>query len=131
MLLVRTTIGPSAVHGIGLFTAEPVAKGRLIWHFQPGFDHKFSLADLEKMSPAAQEQVLNYAYRSKESGLYILCGDDARFFNHSAAPNVIDDPLEEGFVAAARDIAVGEELMCDYQVFDADFAHKFPAAAGI
>ena len=58
-------------------------------------------------------------YREKSSGLYVLCGDDARFFNHSADPNCLDlDDGAGGITVAHRDIQRGEELTCDYALFD-------------
>jgi hypothetical protein len=32
----------------------------------------------------------DFIYRSKISGDFILCADDARFINHSTHPNTID-----------------------------------------
>jgi SET domain-containing protein len=47
----------------------------------------------------------------------ILCGDHSKHMNHSAEPNLLD--LENGYKnVAARDIAVGEELTCNYYDFD-------------
>lgn len=128
MLLIPTTICVSDLHGIGLFAAERVPRGTLVWRFEPGFDQKFSDDVVARLSPAAREQLLNYAYRSKQSPVYVLCTDDARFFNHSETPNVMDDAMEEGMVIAGRDIEPGEELTCDYRTFDADFERKFGRA---
>lgn len=50
----------------------------------------------------------------------VLCGDNARFMNHSFEPNCDDDGGE--FTTAARDIEAGEELTCDYRRFDAPSA---------
>jgi hypothetical protein len=50
----------------------------------------------------------------------VLCGDDARFFNHEDEPTCRDFPdLDGGTTVAARDIELGEELTCDYASFDA------------
>ncbi len=42
MMLIRTRVAPSTIHGMGLFTVEPAVKGTPIWRFEPGFDHDFS-----------------------------------------------------------------------------------------
>jgi uncharacterized protein len=125
MLLVRTTIGRSAIHGIGIFAAECIAKRTLIWQFQPGFDLKLSREALGALSPAALAQALNYSY--VEDGAYILCADDARFFNASRTPNCTSGALNS-YTIAARDIAEGEELTEDYRDFDdGSFrAHRYP-----
>ena len=125
MLLVKTRIGPSPIHGIGIFAAEFIAKGTIIWQFQPGFDVKLAPEALRNLSPPALEQALNYCYY--EDGAYILCADDARFFNASRTPNCTSDELNISTIAA-RDIAKGEELTEDYRGFvDGVFrAHRYP-----
>lgn len=127
MLLVKTRIGPSKIAGIGLFAGQLIPKGRMIWKFQPGFDQEISKRKLVQLSAAAKGQFLNYAYLLPNRDTYILCFDDARFFNHSDNPNVLDAevPNEKDWVViAAKNIAKGDELTCDYRVFDADFDHK-------
>ncbi|PKM07970.1 MAG: hypothetical protein CVV14_06225 [Gammaproteobacteria bacterium HGW-Gammaproteobacteria-4] len=51
------------------------------------------------------------------NGLRIVVNlDNARYMNHSDTPNLIE---VDGCNYTARDIAEGEELTCDYRVFDA------------
>lgn len=52
----------------------------------------------------------------------MLWGDDVRFFNHSDEPNCLDLSSEqEGDITVARrDIFPGQELTCDYSLFDLD-----------
>jgi SET domain-containing protein len=124
MLLVKTRIGPSPIHGIGIFADEFIAKGTVIWEFTPGFDVYVNPGDIQRLPAAAQVQMLKYCHRELETGQYVLCADDARFFNHSDQPNTVDLPGREGPTVAARDIAIGEELTCDYFTFDADVLDK-------
>lgn len=51
----------------------------------------------------------------------MLCGDDARYMNHSDNPNATDKKTlldkilgREGICVASRDIKIGEELTSDY-----------------
>lgn len=124
MLLVKTKLGLSKIHGIGLFAAEFIPKGTITWKFIPGFDLEFSPHELAQLPPPSREQVLKYSYTHKKTGKYMLAGDDARFVNHSDAPNIVaghSDIREEGTDIAARDIQEGEELTIDYKSFDAGF----------
>jgi SET domain-containing protein len=128
MLLVRTRLQPSQIEGIGLFAAQFIPRGTVIWRFDATIDQRFNEAALNNLSEGAREQIQKYSYREKHSGLYVLCGDDARFFNHSPQPNCYDifedatDPSDAHDVTIAlRDIAPGEELTCDYSLFDQDF----------
>ena len=121
MLRVRTYIAPSAIQGIGLFAAGFIPKDTLIWKFYPGFDLLIDLRDLGEDDDLVRECVLRYGYKSTlEYPIYVVCGDDARFMNHSST-----DPTarEDGWVTvAARDISADEEITCDYETFDQRYA---------
>jgi uncharacterized protein len=129
MLLVRTRIAPSRVHGIGLFAAERISRGSVVWEFRRGFDAVLSRSDIRNLSSAARVQVENYAYLDLRTGEIILCGDDARFLNHDDDPNVVDDPADPYRCFARRDLAAGEELLCNYFEFDRTASRKLPAYA--
>ncbi|MEK7613128.1 MAG: SET domain-containing protein-lysine N-methyltransferase, partial [Patescibacteria group bacterium] len=79
MLLVKTRIGPSKIHGIGLFAAEFIPQGAEVWRFS---------AMIDRADDPTQDPSLHYAYTSKQTGRVILPGDDAKYINHSTSPNV-------------------------------------------
>jgi SET domain-containing protein len=119
MLLVKTKLGVSSVHGIGLFAAQFIPKGTATWEYHPEFDTSYSSEDIARMFPAPRQQVFKYSYFDKELGRYVLCFDDMRFINHSAdAPNISATLRRD---VAARDIQEGEELLCDYNCFDDEY----------
>lgn len=122
MLLVKTRLGMSDIHGIGLFAAEFIREGTVVWRSHPAVDIRLAEEQILGLPEPCREQIQKYSYREKHSGLYVLCGDDARFFNHSAEPNCIDVFGGEGedLTVAARDVEQGEELTCDYALFDLD-----------
>jgi SET domain-containing protein len=122
MLLVKTKLDVSHIHGIGLYADDFIAEGTIVWKFNPVIDIWLRKEEIEGLSCAAREQIEKYSYRAQHTGLYALCGDDARFFNHSADPNCFDicHSIEEDLTIARRDIQKGEELTCDYALFDMD-----------
>ena len=122
MLLVRTYLAPSSIHGIGLFAAEPIPAGSLVWAFDKTIDRVISDEEYKALLPIGQDFVWRYHFQ-EEDGTRIMCGDDARFMNHSDHPNLKDDPI--GPTTAARDIAIGEELTCNYTNFDSAWMDKF------
>lgn len=125
MLLVRTRLGFSEIAGIGLFADEFIAKGTVTWRFTQGFDLRFAQSAVDALSLPARDQVMKYAYFDEDIGLYELCSDDARFFNHAEDPNTMSvETRGERFDVATRDIAKGEELTCDYRTFDRDWRAK-------
>lgn len=114
MLVVAVTIGPSKIHGIGLFAAERIAAGRIWWRYEPSLDQIRTAKEVEDMPPDARDFWVKYAFvRADDSR--ILCFDHARFVNHSATPNTRED--DNGNSVAAVDIEVGEEITEDYTTF--------------
>lgn len=121
MLLVKTKLDVSQIHGIGLFADSFIPKDTVIWKFNPLIDLVFTEQQLEELAIEAREQIEKYSYRDISLDLYVLCGDDARFFNHSENPNCLDTYESESITFASRDINRGEELTCNYGLFDLDF----------
>ena len=123
MLLVQTKIGPSEIAGIGLFADEFIPKDTWIWRFKKGFDLRVNKNYPETLKEPAKSYFAKYAYQNTKTLNYVLCSDDARFFNHSNTPNThcVEDPDDEDTAnVASRDIQIGEELTVDYREFDTD-----------
>ncbi len=131
MLLTKTRVEPSAIHGLGIVAAEELPKGTPIWKFQSGFDREFPPAALDALPPEAVAHLRWFAYCDSETGLWVLSGDHACFMNHSSTPNTGVSPDAAGPVVTVslRNIAPGEELTCDYFAFDREAASKLGPAA--
>jgi SET domain-containing protein len=131
MMLVRTRVAPSKIHGLGLFAVEFISQGRPIWRFQAGFDHDFSPEQFAALPAPACEHARWFAFTDQVTGHVVLSGDHACFMNHSARPNTGVPPNTPPPVTtvALRDIAAGEEITCDYFAFDADAPRKLGSAA--
>ena len=113
MLLVNARCGPSRIHGSGLIAREPIPAGTRIWEFRPGFDVTISEAEALALSAPSQRQLRFYAYFDLVRRVFVLSSDDDRCTNHSPEPNT---RVRGGdHTEAARDIAVGEEITCDYR----------------
>jgi len=116
VLLVPTYLAPSPIHGIGLFAAVPIAAGTAVWRLDEPFDQVIDEVALAGLSTAAQDQVQRYAYFDPSRQVRVLCGDDARFFNHADDANCRDAPGGPGDVTVTvREVAAGEELTWDYR----------------
>jgi len=118
MLLVRTFVRESPIHGLGLFADQPIRKGDAIWAFDDRLDRIIRVADL----PAYPEHVIDYleiyCEYFPELDVLVLSGDNDRYTNHDDSPNtaVILPNAPEARVVAVRGIAPGEEITCDYAV---------------
>ena len=130
MLIAPTRLQSSAIHGLGVFAAQPIPSEAVVSRYQPPFDVAYTADAIERLSPAERTFLRCYAYRSVFNGIYYLVGDHDRFMNHSETPNVGMNPDGTSTVLALRDIAEGEELTCDYRSFDADWRDKLPPVCG-
>ena len=114
MMLVRTELRPSAIHGLGAFLLEPVAKGSVVWRFDSRVDRVYSPTEIQSLPEHVQEYLRTYSTWHQQSGLFVLCGDNGRYFNHSTEPSTVSNGISFGEDHALRDLAVGEELTSDY-----------------
>lgn len=120
MFLVPTVLRPSAIHGTGVFAVDPIAAGTRLWEFTEGVDWRIEPEALAAFPEPYQTRLRAWSYLDHD-GQYVLCGDTAKFMNHSDDPNC-DEP--NGYTVANRDIAAGEELTCDYRTFDLESQQK-------
>jgi SET domain-containing protein len=120
MLLVKTYLDKSTIHGLGVFAGETIRTGTKIWRFVYGFDRVYSSKEFAKLPKPARDYIQLYGYRV--DGEIILTVDHDRHINHSAEPNTI---LKNGYVIARRNIAKGAEITNDYRDFDLAFCAAF------
>lgn len=115
MMIVETELKPSGIHGIGIFLLQPVRKGDLIWQYDSRIDRVYSDWEIESLPAHIQNYLQTYSTWHKQTGLWVLCGDNGRHFNHSDTPNTISDGIAFGRDFAADDMDVGTELTSDYR----------------
>lgn len=117
MFLVPTVVAPSPIAGVGVFTAVHIPAHTPIWEFTEGVDWRITAEELVVFPEPYQTRLRHYLYLD-EDGLYVLCGDNARFMNHRAAANCTDTDARH--TVTPRAIAAGEELTCNYLEFDVE-----------
>jgi hypothetical protein len=62
MLLVKTTLACSPIHGIGLFADQCILQGTRIWEFTPGFNLKLSGAFLAQAAEPLRSWLYTHTY---------------------------------------------------------------------
>jgi hypothetical protein len=118
VLLVRTSVRQSPIHGLGVFAEEDIPDGTILWRFDPVLDRVIPEEELDGMPGHLVDFIEVYSEYFPELGVLVLSGDNDRFTNHSDDPNteVVLPNGPEALVRARRDIAAGEEITCDYTV---------------
>ena len=120
MLLVKTYLDKSRIHGIGVFAGESIRKGTKIWRFVFGFDRYYSRKRFDKLPKAAKDYIRLHGYQWKNE--ILLSMDYDTFMNHSENPNTY---FHNGYVIARANIRRGEEITNDYRAFEAAFCAAF------
>ena len=115
MLKIKSCLGTSKVHGIGLFSGENIEERSVVWQFNPFIDQVFSIRKFRTVSQSVNTFGLQHLYASsyKRNNKYYYITDNARFINHSGDQyNIIfaNDFTE----VAARPIKKGEEILENY-----------------
>lgn len=115
MMMVETELRPSPIHGLGVFLVEDVRAGEVIWRFDSRIDRVLSKAEVAELPARLQAFLTTYSTLHAELGLWVLCGDNGRHFNHSDNPNTLSLGIAFGDDVAAVDMAAGTELTSDYR----------------
>jgi len=125
MLTVSTYLAPSAIEGLGVFAGEFIERGRLFWSLNPKFDIFVYPEEIGSYPAHMRDYITRYTYPHLEMpGVVVLDADNGKFMNHSLAPNTDFRIFDEGY--ALVDIAVGDEITCNYHEFDPGFVGYFP-----
>lgn len=120
MLLVKTYLAKSRIHGLGVFAGQFIRKGTKIWRFVEEFDRCYTPRQFARLPKEAKDFIRRYGYRV--NGEILLTLDHDRHVNHSENPNTC---FKNGYTIARRDIPKGAEITNDYREFDAALCAAF------
>jgi len=116
MFTINTYLDRSTIQGIGVFAAEDIAKGKVVWVFNPLLDIELNGAQWTELEQTISTQsfkvVQRYAY--KENNKFYLCVDNAQFMNHSDDHFNVGNNKTDNTMAAKTAIRKGDELVCNY-----------------
>jgi uncharacterized protein len=106
-------VRPSRIHAVGVFTTTPIRKGaRVVEYAGP------------RLTPEEANRLYDGAPRTYlyglEDGRTVIDGEGmGAYLNHSCEPNCeVDEVKNRVWIMATRDIAPGEELLWDYNLYD-------------
>jgi SET domain-containing protein len=110
-LIVR----PSKIHSSGCYTTAPIAKDARIAEY---VGEVISVEEADTRYTDCEETYLF----GLSDGKHVIDGRcDAKYINHCCDPNCEVDEIEgRVWITAFRDIAAGEELTYEYNLYDGD-----------
>jgi len=118
LLETYVKLGPSPIHGIGVFAIRDIPKGcRTMFAKAHDEWQKIPITQVETFPDYLKEVIFNYCvyddsyYYVERSGFKKM--DISSFINHSEQPNLISINGSEYF-EASRLIKCGEELLINY-----------------
>lgn len=126
-----TEVGPSPLHGYGVFARQFIPEGTVWWHARPQdtlfvseeqfITLKQSFRPPDWYRPRLVDRMLDclcaYSFYDVNSNALVFCLDNARYVNHSVAPNS-EAGLDRFSSVAIRDILPGEEITENYSRYD-------------
>ena len=115
----------SKIHADGVYTTAPIKKRTVVAEYTGPRLTSSQADDIYEHSPRT------YLFGLTD-GEYVIDGDGiAAFINHSCDPNCEADEIRGRVVIRViRNIAAGEELAYDYNLYDGDPADSAPCYCG-
>jgi len=113
----RLLIQSSAIHAAGCITLDPISKGQRVLEYDGPRLNK-GLADIRYA-----ERMVTYLFGVGQGNEVVDGFGTGMFLNHSCDPNCeTEDRRGHIYVTATRDIAAGEELVYEYNLYDSDLS---------
>jgi SET domain-containing protein len=128
MMMIPVDVRPSEIHGTGIFAKAHIRLNRVIWQYEPTVDRAIPPLVVKHSDPYLAEFIRARGYLSTQRPQWILCCDDAQYWNfprkgEKANTRLGDVQEGEHLILAARDIEAGEEITIPPES-DADFERK-------
>ena len=110
-LIIRS----SSIHAAGCCTTRPIRKNTRIVEYGGRRITKQQADELYS------DRIVTYLFGVDGTNLVIDGYGTAMYINHSCAPNCATEEVNSRiFIRAIRDIAAGEELLYEYNLYDSD-----------
>jgi uncharacterized protein len=114
-LIIRS----SSIHAAGCYTTRAIKKGNRVCEYD---GPRFSKDEADERYA---DRDITYLFSSGDDKTVIDGFGTAMFINHSCDPNCESETLDgRVFITAIRNIAAGEELTYEYNLYDSDDAEQ-------
>ena len=117
----------SPIHGIGLFTAEDVAKGQLIYTASPVIDMDITDDQFKSLSATEKKEIQYWGFFDEPSQCWHVDFDVSKFINHAYDGTVTQDERHDD-AHDRGDACRGRKFACERLAFLAEPARVHAGA---
>lgn len=119
MIHINYKLKASDLHGVGLFTDQPLQKGTLVYTASPLLDVNITQEQFDTLSQKEKDEILWWGFFDEPSQLWHVDFDVSKFINHSYDPTLTQAAgHDDAYLIATKDIDAGEELTQNYLEFE-------------
>ncbi|HEX2013781.1 MAG TPA: SET domain-containing protein [Nitrososphaera sp.] len=126
MLAKLFSVGQTTDRGKGLFAAERVPKGTIVF-FECRRCKRIPVNEFNSLVQREKGFILKYGYR-KADGSHLLPCDEIIYLNHSCDANILDSG--RGYDIVVSDFEEGKEATYDYRQFNDADGQSFSCQCG-
>lgn len=120
MIHIKYRLKASTLHGIGLFTDQPIQKGTLVYTASPVLDLNITQEQFDSLHQKEKDEILWWGFFDEPSQMWHVDFDVSKFINHSYEATLTQDSTHtDAYLVATRDLEPGEELTQNYLEFEA------------
>lgn len=119
MIHVKYQLKTSPIHGVGLFAAEKIKEGQVVYTASPLLDTNITLEQFNSLDPKEKQEMRWWGFWDEPNNVWHSDFDVTRFVNHSQNATLSqDEKHQDAYLVATRDIRAGEELTQNYLEFE-------------
>lgn len=116
---IKYKLKASDLHGIGLFTDQPIQQGKVVYTASPLLDLNITQAQFDSLDQKEKDEILWWGFFDEPSQMWHVDFDVSKFINHSYNATLMQDAShDEAYLVATRYIKPGEELTQNYLEFE-------------
>ncbi|MCX6793122.1 MAG: SET domain-containing protein [Candidatus Falkowbacteria bacterium] len=121
MIHIKYRLDKSSLHGIGLFAAEDIIKGALIYTPSPALDVNITQEQFDSLDEKEKAEIRWWGFFDEPTQKWHVDFDVSHFINHSTNRTVAQDPNHsDAYLVAVKDVKAGEELTQNYLEFESE-----------
>ena len=119
MIHIKYKLDVSPLHGVGMFAAQDIAKGALIYTPSPLLDVNITQEQFDSLDEKEKRELRWWGFWDEPSKRWHVDFDVTHFVNHSEHGTITQDlAYTDAHLIAARDIRASEELTQNYLEFE-------------